>query len=283
MIEFGLTLRTAREAKGLSISQIAEKTHMMSSMVEDLENERFSRIVAPIYGRGFVKLYCNAVGLDPKPLVDEFMDIYNGNRPPTIREREGAPRQTPVTIPEPVEVPESVPEPQEETVEPETETTEYAAPVGTESQPEAAEDPHSYQDDLFDAPKTLTLPKPTFHTIENETPAKLEKKPVKFSHYSAPISSIDSFPELAPMILRWAMLTAVVGLLLWALVAGIGALYKATSREAAAPEQTSTNLEIFEDNSTTRPQAEQPQAKPVEQPQLGAPRTPLAIPPLYID
>lgn len=77
MIEFGKTLRAARESKGLEPGQIAERTHMMTQVVEGLENEDFSKIVAPIYGRGFVKLYCEAVGLDPKPLVEAFMEIYN--------------------------------------------------------------------------------------------------------------------------------------------------------------------------------------------------------------
>ena len=51
MIEFGKTLRAARESKGLTPGQIAEKTHMMVQMVEGLEKEDFSKIVAPIYGR----------------------------------------------------------------------------------------------------------------------------------------------------------------------------------------------------------------------------------------
>ena len=64
MIEFGKTLRAAREAKGYTVSQLAEATRLMHQVVEDLENENFTRIPAPIYGRGFVKLYCEAVGLD---------------------------------------------------------------------------------------------------------------------------------------------------------------------------------------------------------------------------
>lgn len=87
MIEFGKTLRSAREAKGYTVSQVAEMTHLKSSVVEGLENEDFSMIAAPIYGRGFVKLYCEAVGLEPKPLVDEFMAIMNGEREIAIKER----------------------------------------------------------------------------------------------------------------------------------------------------------------------------------------------------
>jgi len=87
MIEFGKTLRAARESKGMSIGQLAEKTRLAPTTVQDLESENFSRIAAPIYGRGFVKLYCEAVGLDPKPHIDEFMEIFSGNCETEIRER----------------------------------------------------------------------------------------------------------------------------------------------------------------------------------------------------
>jgi len=87
MIEFGKSLRAAREAKGYSVRQVAEKTRMAPMSIEELEAENFSHIAAPIYGRGFVKLYCEAVGTDPKPFIDEFMEIYNGNRELVIRER----------------------------------------------------------------------------------------------------------------------------------------------------------------------------------------------------
>ena len=82
MIEFGKTLRTAREAKGYTVAQLAEMTHLAPSVVANLEKEDFSFLAAPIYGRGFIKLYCGAVGLEPKPLVDAFMESFGGNRPP---------------------------------------------------------------------------------------------------------------------------------------------------------------------------------------------------------
>ena len=89
MIHFGETLRNKRLEKGLSVSDIANSTHMLVQQVEALEKEDFSKIAAPIYGRGFVKLYCEAIGIeDPKPFIDEFMDIFSGNKPPTIRMRE---------------------------------------------------------------------------------------------------------------------------------------------------------------------------------------------------
>ena len=82
MTYFGETLRKAREAKGLTTSQVAEKTRILVQIIDAMEKEDFSRIKAAIYGRGFVKLICECLEIDPKPLVAEFMDIYEGRRPP---------------------------------------------------------------------------------------------------------------------------------------------------------------------------------------------------------
>ena len=118
MMEFGKSLRAAREAKGYSSLQLAELTRLAPSVVEALENEDFSGIAAPIYGRGFVKLYCEAVGLAPKPFIDQFMDILTGNHEPHIRERplaneppaESAP-EAPVAEPVSEPIPEAPPLP----------------------------------------------------------------------------------------------------------------------------------------------------------------------------
>ena len=130
-MEFGKTLRTAREAKGLTTGQIAERTHMMVQVVEGLENEDFSKIVAPIYGRGFVKLYCETVGLEPKPLVDAFMEIYSGGRG-----KSAAPHEP--TKPEPRQVEPAAPEPPPKPVAPEPpqrvqETIDFGAPPAAET------------------------------------------------------------------------------------------------------------------------------------------------------
>lgn len=113
MIDFGNTLKAAREAKGLSVKQVAESTHMMVQMVESLEREDFTRIVAPIYGRGFVKLYCEAVDLDPQPMVAEFMDIFTHKRPPTIHTRIPTPQEKapPIATIQPASEPSAQPGP----------------------------------------------------------------------------------------------------------------------------------------------------------------------------
>lgn len=86
-MSFGDTLRTAREAKGLTPSQIAAQTRILVQIVEEMENEDFHRIAAAIYGRGFVKLVAECLDLDPQPLLHEFMEIFEGRRAPTVRTR----------------------------------------------------------------------------------------------------------------------------------------------------------------------------------------------------
>jgi len=83
----GAILMQARERKGLTPQQVAETTRMLVQIVEDLEREDFRRIAAPLYGRGFIKLYAECVGLDPEPLVAEFIEIFTGTRPPQIARR----------------------------------------------------------------------------------------------------------------------------------------------------------------------------------------------------
>ena len=205
MIEFGKTLRTARESKGLTPGQIAEKTHMMVQMVEGLEKEDFSKIVAPIYGRGFVKLYCEAVGLEPKPLVDAFMEIYSGNRGASAAKPEpAAPPQQPPTKP-------AAPEP---------------PPAPT--RPIATEPPQKVQTTIdFGAPAHVAEP-----------PAPPPSQP---SRYAAPMPIDDGF---SMPVVNWRMIAlgaAAVAILLIAIF-GVRALYRVTMTTPAEEEIETTEV-----------------------------------------
>ena len=115
-MSLGQTLRSAREAKGMTTSELAEKTHLLVQIVEGLENEDFRRIPAPIYGRGFIKLYCEQVGIDdPKPLQAEFMALYGKPRNEVAAKemRQATPPPPPPPPPQPpvVEAPPPPPPP----------------------------------------------------------------------------------------------------------------------------------------------------------------------------
>lgn len=107
---FGEILRNARVQKGLTPSDVAESTHMLVQVVEGLEKEDFRRIAAPIYGRGFVKLYAELLELDPEPLISDFMNLYSGACPPAVLTKEIEQVADPAPAPAPVTAPAPVPE-----------------------------------------------------------------------------------------------------------------------------------------------------------------------------
>jgi len=203
MMEFGKTLRTAREAKGLTTGQIAERTHMMVQVVEGLENEDFSKIVAPIYGRGFVKLYCETVGLEPKPLVDAFMEIYSGGRGKSAAPHEPA-------KPEPRQVEPAAP-------------GSPPKPIAPPPNPVAAEPPQRVQETIdFSAPPA----------------SEVTKQQPTTSRYAAPMPIDDGFSMPA---VNWRMVAlgaAAVAIVVLALL-GVRALYRVTM---TAPEEETTEV-----------------------------------------
>ncbi|MBM4142885.1 MAG: hypothetical protein FJ225_04725 [Lentisphaerae bacterium] len=70
----GEKLRDARLRRKLTASQVAIATRMKMQTVEALEAEDFAKLAAPIYGKGFIRMYAEYVGLDPAPLVEEYLE-----------------------------------------------------------------------------------------------------------------------------------------------------------------------------------------------------------------
>jgi cytoskeleton protein RodZ len=98
----GEILKNARVQRGLTPSDVAENTHLLVQIVEDLEREDFRRVAAPIYGRGFIKLYAGLLELDPEPLIRDFMDLYAGSRAPAVRTKSVESQAEPATDTVPV-------------------------------------------------------------------------------------------------------------------------------------------------------------------------------------
>ncbi len=69
----GEQLRKAREGLNYTASQVAAATRMKTQTVEAIDKNQFDRIPAPIYCKGFIKLYAEHVNLDPKPLLDQYV------------------------------------------------------------------------------------------------------------------------------------------------------------------------------------------------------------------
>src|SRR3974390_998305 len=72
MRALGEEFRAAREARGLSLSDVSEQINIRSVYLQALENEDWSAIGAPVYTRGFIRTYARFLGLDPESSVQRF-------------------------------------------------------------------------------------------------------------------------------------------------------------------------------------------------------------------
>lgn len=72
MSALGEEFRNAREARGLSLSDVAERLHIRSVYLAAIEDEDWHVIGAPVYVRGFMRTYARFLGLDPESAVSRF-------------------------------------------------------------------------------------------------------------------------------------------------------------------------------------------------------------------
>ena len=72
MPALGEEFRSAREARGLTLSEVAEQIHIRSVYLNAIENEDWPAIGAPVYVRGFIRTYARFLGLDAQDAVARF-------------------------------------------------------------------------------------------------------------------------------------------------------------------------------------------------------------------
>ena len=80
-VTVGQRLREAREAKGLSIEEIAASTRIPTRHLMALENSEWDKLPAATYSIGFAKNYAGAVGLERAEIGDALREEMGGTRP----------------------------------------------------------------------------------------------------------------------------------------------------------------------------------------------------------
>ncbi|KAF0152968.1 MAG: transcriptional regulator XRE family [Ignavibacteria bacterium] len=83
--KFAVELRTAREAKGISILQISTRTKIDPKFLTAIENAEFE-ILPEIYVRAFIKEFAQTVELNPKEIILKFDNAKSGisDTPPIV-------------------------------------------------------------------------------------------------------------------------------------------------------------------------------------------------------
>jgi len=77
----GERLRAAREAKSLSLEDVAAQTRIPQRHLESIELADWEKLPAPTYTVGFAKSYASAVGLDRTEVGDQLRAEMGGHRP----------------------------------------------------------------------------------------------------------------------------------------------------------------------------------------------------------
>jgi flagellar biosynthesis protein FlhG len=77
----GPLLRQIREAVGVELREIAERSKIGMAYLQALEAERFAKLPAPVYVRGFLAEYARALGLDAERVKQTYLDRYRAARP----------------------------------------------------------------------------------------------------------------------------------------------------------------------------------------------------------
>lgn len=93
-MSLGQTLTAAREAAGLTLQDVADRTRIRRTVVERIEAEDFSLCGGDVYARGHLRTIAAAIGVDPEPLLAEFAREHHsaGPRASQVFESETAAR-----------------------------------------------------------------------------------------------------------------------------------------------------------------------------------------------
>src|SRR5436190_21260911 len=76
----GEQLREAREAKGLSLEDVAAQTRIPQRHLASIETGEWDNLPAPTYTIGFAKSYAGIVGLDRAEIGDQLREEMGGQR-----------------------------------------------------------------------------------------------------------------------------------------------------------------------------------------------------------
>lgn len=76
----GDRLRLAREAKGMSLDEVASQTRIPIRHLQHIEREEWDALPATTYCVGFAKAYASTVGLDGPAVARELRDRLGGTR-----------------------------------------------------------------------------------------------------------------------------------------------------------------------------------------------------------
>jgi transcriptional regulator with XRE-family HTH domain len=72
VIDAGVQLREARQARGLSLDQVSAATKIPAHTLEDIEENRFDRLPGGIFARAHLRAFADEVGVDAGAVLEAY-------------------------------------------------------------------------------------------------------------------------------------------------------------------------------------------------------------------
>ena len=96
MSAVGAYLREIRERQGISVDEIARSTRVLHHYLEELERDDLASLPAPVFTKGFIRAYCQALGIPADEAIRLYEQRASQIRPKaTERVGERAPQRAP--------------------------------------------------------------------------------------------------------------------------------------------------------------------------------------------
>jgi cytoskeletal protein RodZ len=80
-VSIGAELAAAREAAGMTLDDVAERSRVRRTVIEHIEADDFTLCGGDVYARGHLRTLAGIVGADPAPLVAEFDRLHAPHAP----------------------------------------------------------------------------------------------------------------------------------------------------------------------------------------------------------
>ena len=87
----GTILRREREARGITLEEIAEKTKIGIRLLRAIENEQFEKLPGGLFNRSFVRQYARILEVDEDIAVQEYLQSFGARREAAAAQRSRVP------------------------------------------------------------------------------------------------------------------------------------------------------------------------------------------------
>jgi hypothetical protein len=238
MPSIGHILREAREKRGVSVSDVSRATHIKGDYIEQMEADRFDRLIAPAYARSFLRMYSDYLGLNTAAILEQLRSWQPGKTPsapapPPVARKPAMPSAT-ASQPRWEQAPPSAQPPQPAAPRPPSRETPREPALPT-AQPTVAAGAHT-------PPTTERRPSaPSRPVAETPPPKTPPAAPLRLKN--EPKKSSSPPPVAAPMPQRSFLINATLVVVIVATVAltGIIWLWQQRNKPASTDDQ---NLEL---------------------------------------